>query len=131
MRPCHPPWTTIYRDLEPPDLKPMLDAAGVDRVVVVQAAETLAEALFIIGLSRKFPWIAGIVAWLDPASPACEEETAALGWNPIVKGVRPVRNDNATIAWMLDPGLERGGTPCGLTACRWTFLFRTGAKYRS
>ena len=89
-----PSMPAIYRDLEPPNLKPRLDAAGVDRVVVVQAAETLAETLFIIGLARKFPWIAGIVAWIEPASPAIGEEVAALAWNPIVKGVRPVRDDN-------------------------------------
>lgn len=103
-----PTMLAIYRDLEPPNLKPRLDAAGVDRVVVVQAAETLAETLFIIGLARKFPWIAGIVAWIEPASPAIEEEVAALAWNPIVKGVRPVRDDNRSIAWMLDQQLERG-----------------------
>jgi L-fuconolactonase len=100
--------TAIYRDREPPDLKPHLDAAGVDRVIVVQAAETLAETLFTMGLARRFPWIAGIVAWVDPASPAIEEEIAALAWNPIVKGVRPVRDDNRSIAWMLDKRLDRG-----------------------
>ena len=59
----------IHRDREPADLKPLLDAAGVGRIVVVQAAETLAETLFTLGLARKFRWIAGIVAWVDPASP--------------------------------------------------------------
>jgi L-fuconolactonase len=103
-----PSMAAIYRDLEPPDLKPRLDAAGVDRVVVVQAAETLAETLFTMGLARRFPWIAGIVAWVDPASAAIEEEMAALSWNPIVKGVRPVRDDNRSIAWMLDRRLDRG-----------------------
>ncbi len=103
-----PAMAAIYRDLEPPDLKPRLDAAGVGRAVVVQAAETLAESLFIIGLARKYSWIGGIVAWIDPASPSVDEEAAALAWNPIVKGVRPVRNDNASIAWMLDSKLESG-----------------------
>ena len=97
----------IYRDLEPGDLKPRLDAAGIDRVVAVQAAETLAETLFTAGLARKFPWIAGIVAWIDPASASVDEEAAALSWLPVVKGVRPVRDDNCSIAWMLD---ERNAT---------------------
>ena len=98
----------IYLDREPADLKPRLEAAGVGQVVLVQAAETLAETLFAVGLARKFPWIAGVVAWVDPASPAIEEEVAALAWNTIVKGVRPVRDDNASIAWMLDQRLEKG-----------------------
>ena len=74
----NPSMRAIYRDREPPDLKPLLDAAGVGRIVVVQAAETLAETLFTLGLARKFRWIAGIVAWVDPASPAIEEEVARL-----------------------------------------------------
>lgn len=103
-----PAMTPIYRDLEPPDLKPRLDAAGVTRVVVVQAAETLAEALFLLGLARKCSWISGIIAWVEPGSPAIEEEVAALSWNSRVKGVRPIRDDNRSIAWMLDARLERG-----------------------
>ena len=87
----NPSMRAIYRDREPADLKPLLDAAGVGRIVVVQAAETLAETLFTLGLARKFRWIAGIVAWVDPASPAIEEEVAALAWYPVVRGVRPVR----------------------------------------
>lgn len=98
----------IYCDREPADLKPRLDAAGIERVVVVQAAETLAESLFTIGLARKFRWIAGIVAWVDLGSPAVEEEVAALTGTPIVKGVRPVRNDNVSLAWMFDRRFEKG-----------------------
>ena len=71
-----PTMRPIYMDREPADLKPIIDAAGVGRVVVVQAAETLAETLFIIGLAREFPWIAGIVAWVELASPAVEEEVS-------------------------------------------------------
>jgi L-fuconolactonase len=100
--------TTIYKDRQPADLKPLIDAAHVRRVVVVQAAETYAETLFTIGLAVKARWIAGIVGWADLASPAIEEEIAALAWNPVVKGVRPVRDDNRSIAWMLDSRLERG-----------------------
>ena len=103
-----PSMAAIYRDIEPPDLKPRLEATGVDRVVVVQAAETLAEALFMVGLARRFPWIAGVVAWIEPSSPSVEEEAAALAWNSIVKGVRPIRDDNRSIAWMLDGRLEPG-----------------------
>jgi L-fuconolactonase len=103
-----PSMTAIYVDREPGELKPRLDAAGVGRAVVVQAAETLAETLFLVGLARKFPWIAGVVAWVDLASPAIEEEVAALAWNSIVKGVRPVRDDNASITWMLDHRFEKG-----------------------
>ena len=100
--------TPIYRDREPEDLRPLLDAAGIERIVVVQAAWTLAETLFTIGLSTRFPWIAGVVGWVDPLSPALEEEIAALTLTGRLKGIRPVSaDDNRSIAWMLDARLER------------------------
>ena len=103
-----PAMVPIYRDREPDDLRPLLDAAGVDRIVVVQAAWTLAETLFTIGLSTRFPWIAGIVGWVDPLSPSLAEEIAALMLTGRLKGIRPVNaDDNRSIAWLLDARLER------------------------
>lgn len=103
-----PAMAPILRDMELAELCPRMAAAGVARVVAVQAAETLAEALYLVGLSRRHPEIAGVVAWVDPGSPAIVEETAALAALEIVKGVRPVRDDNRSIAWMLDARLDRG-----------------------
>ncbi|MDJ0685840.1 MAG: amidohydrolase family protein [Alphaproteobacteria bacterium] len=103
-----PDMHAIYRDCEPEELTPVLDAAGVDGVVAVQASETLGENLFMAGLAERFDWIVGIVGWLDPGSPALAEEIAALSGIPKMKGVRPVRDDNHTIAWFLDRDLEPG-----------------------
>jgi L-fuconolactonase len=97
----------LFRDYEPDDLKPLLDAAGVDGVIVVQAATTLAETLFTLGLAQRHPWIVAVVGWIDPRSPSLAEELAALAVNPRFRGVRPIRNDNASIAWMLDARHER------------------------
>jgi L-fuconolactonase len=103
-----PAISAIYLDREPHHLRPLLDDAGVDRVVVVQAAETLAETVFTLGLMRKFPWIAGVVGWIDPSSPSVEEEAAALAATGAIKGVRTVRDDNRSMAWMLDARLNHG-----------------------
>ena len=98
----------IYRDREPEHLKPLLAAAGIDRIVVVQAAWTLAETLFTIGLAARFPWIAGVVGWVDPLSPSLAEEIAALSLTGKLKGIRPVStDDNRSVAWMLDARFER------------------------
>jgi L-fuconolactonase len=113
-----PAMTAIWRDMEPEDLAPRLASAGVGRVVAVQAAETLAEALFLVGLALRHPVIAGVVAWVEPGSPAVAEECAALAALPAVRGVRPIRDDNRSIAWMLDARLDRGWqalADCGLT----------------
>jgi len=102
-----PSMVPIWRDLEPQHLRPLLDAAEVERIIVVQAAATVAETLYTLGLAERFPWIAGVVGWLDPASAAIEEEIAALAVNRRFKGVRPILGDNETIAWMLEASFER------------------------
>jgi L-fuconolactonase len=113
-----PAMGAIWRDMEPAELAPRMASAGVGRVVAVQAAETLAEALFLVGLARQHPVISGVVAWVEPGSSAIAEECAALASLPVVKGVRPIRDDNRSIAWMLDARLDRGWralADCGLT----------------
>ena len=103
-----PQMTPIWRDMEPLVLQPRLLAAGVGQVIAVQAAETLAEALYLVGLAQQHPVIAGVVAWIEPASPAIAEEAAALASLAIVKGVRPIRDDNRSIAYLLDARLDKG-----------------------
>ncbi len=103
-----PAMTPIWRDSEPDDLAARRVAAGVAQVVAVQAAETLAETLYLVGLARRHPEIVGVVAWIEPASPAVAEEAAALAALPVVKGVRPIRDDNRSIAYLLDARLAPG-----------------------
>lgn len=103
-----PSMAAIYEDREPTHLAPLLKAAGIDRIIVVQASWTLAETLFTIGLSRRFRAIAGVVGWVDPLSASLEEELDALVSTGALRGVRPVdTNDNRSIAWMLDARFER------------------------
>ena len=103
-----PAMTPIYLYREPGNRKPLIDAAGIDRVIVVQAAWTLAETLFTVGLTARFPWIAGVVGWVDPLSPSVAEELAALSATGKLKGVRPVNaDDNRSMAWMLDARMQR------------------------
>jgi L-fuconolactonase len=103
-----PDSTPIYQDREPDHLKPLLDEAGVERIIVVQAAETLGENFYTLGLARRYPFIAAVVGWVDPASPSIEEELLALTAVEHFRGVRPVRADNISIRWMADPALESG-----------------------
>lgn len=124
-----PGMAAIYRDREPADLKPLLDAAGVDAIVIVQAAETLAETFYTAGLAARHGWIAGVVGWLDPASASVVEELDVLSSLNAVRGVRPVRDDNRSIAWMADedttPGwraLERSGLTLDILVQDWREL---------
>ena len=54
----------------------MLRAAGVERTIVVQTQHDTRENHWALGLAERHPFIAGVVGWVDLASPDCEEQLA-------------------------------------------------------
>ena len=91
----------LYRDFEPAHLAPQMQAAGVERTVVVQAAPTTLETQFLLSLARQTKWIAGVVGWVDFDSPTAGETLAALACEPALVGVRPMIQDIPDPEWML------------------------------
>ena len=83
----------IYRDYGPADLKPHIDAAGIERTVVVQAAPTLAETEFLLDMAERQPSIAGVVGWVDLADPDMETTLRHLANRPKFCGIRPMLQD--------------------------------------
>ncbi len=73
-----PALAPLWRDFEPADLAPHLARAGIGATIAVQAAPTLAETRFLLGLAATTPWIAGVVGWIDFESPRALEELEPL-----------------------------------------------------
>ena len=99
-----PHMTILLKDHLPDDLAPWLKAAGVDKIVVVEAAETVEETRFC---SRSCPKVSlhRWSGWLDrPRISRRCGVLRSLKNNPLYKGVRPCHDDNKTIQWMNDPG---------------------------
>ncbi|MEX2009626.1 MAG: amidohydrolase family protein, partial [Dongiaceae bacterium] len=88
----------LMRDFGPDDLRPHLAAAGIDAVVLVQAAPTAAETRFLFDIAAAEPLVAGVVGWTDMAA---ADAIAALAENPRLRGVRPMIQDIADVDWML------------------------------
>jgi L-fuconolactonase len=103
-----PDMPELLRDHLPADLAPELAANGIGRIVVVQAAETVAETRFTLGLARDWPMIAGVVGWIDLGDAGLAATLDELGADPLLKGFRPVRDDNRSMAWLADPTLAGG-----------------------
>jgi L-fuconolactonase len=102
LTPQHQP---IYRDYLPADLAPQLARAGVDSTILVQAAPTIAESLFMLELAAGNPFIAGVVGWVDFESPVAADSIATLAGDANLVGLRPMIQDIPDIAWMLKPEL--------------------------
>lgn len=97
----------IYRDFGPDDLTPLMEAAGIDKSIVVQAADTVAETEFLLGLAGQSDAVAGVVGWIDMEAPDAISELERLARDPHFKGIRPMIQEIADDEWILRPGLDR------------------------
>ena len=100
-----PDLTPIYRDFLPADAQPWLDGAGIDGVVAVQAAPTIAETRFLLDLAKRELRIRGVVGWVDMAAPDAAERIGELAADPLLKSIRPMLQDLPADDWVLDPAL--------------------------
>ena len=64
----------IRKSFGPNQLKPLLDAHGLDGCVSVQARQSLEENEYLLGLAEKHDFIKGVVGWVDLRSEKLEEE---------------------------------------------------------
>ncbi len=96
----------IYRDFEPSDLAPLLRACGIDKTILVQAAPTFAETVYLLELAKRTPFVAGVVGWIDFDAPEAAQATATIAADhPMLVGLRPMLHDIADDDWLLGPHL--------------------------
>lgn len=85
----------IRRDFLPPDYP------GDARLIVVQAAPSMAETDFMLGLARQDARIAGVVGWVDLSDPDAAARLRRLAGDPALRGVRPMLQDIADTDWLV------------------------------
>lgn len=101
-----PDLAPLYRDFLPEDLAPLLQEAGVDGTIVVQAAATVAETEYMLSLADRHDWILGVVGWVDFESPEAPATIARLAEHPKLVGLRPMIQDIPDDDWMLREALR-------------------------
>ena len=104
----NPDLAAIRRDFLPADLAPLLQSAGIDKTVVVQTQHRLAENDWALGLADEHPWIAGVVGWVDLASPDCESQLLEARRHPKFVGVRHVTQDEPDDDFIVSEPVLRG-----------------------
>jgi L-fuconolactonase len=100
-----PALAPIYRDFLPAHLEPQLAQTGIGSTVLVQAAATVDETRFMLGLAREHPFIAGVVGWVDFESDNVADTIAMLSEDPGLLGLRPMIQDIPDTEWMLEERL--------------------------
>jgi L-fuconolactonase len=91
----------LTRPYTPADLAPGLAQTGVTHTVLVQAAPTVAETDYLLGIADATPHVAGVVGWIDFEDRASETVLDRLARHPKLKGVRPMIQDIPDDRWML------------------------------
>ncbi len=102
-----PEWR-IKRSFLPADLRPLLDCAGLDGCVAVQARQTLEESRWLLQLADQSPMIKGVVGWVDLQSEDVARQLEQFASHPKFVGVRHVVQDEPDDNFMLRPEFLRG-----------------------
>ena len=89
-----PDMTVLYRDFGPDELWPQMQAAGVSRTILVQAAETEAETDYLLGIAARTDFVAGVVGWLDMLAPDFADRLRHYRGQPKWIGLRPMLQEH-------------------------------------
>ncbi len=98
----------ICQSFLPEHLKPQIDAMGVDKTIFVQTQHSLLENDWVLDLAKSHDWIAGIVGWVDLASPDCESQVERLKEHSKFVGVRHVVQDEPDDNFILRDDVLQG-----------------------
>ncbi len=98
----------LRRDYLPPDLAPLLRSTGMDGTITVQARQTLAESFWLLELADQYPFLKGVVGWVDLRSLEVEEQLARLATHQKLRGVRHVVQDEPDDQFMMRADFIRG-----------------------
>lgn len=107
------PWMSpdlgaLYRDYLPGTLEPILKECGVEKTILVQASNSLAETDWLLSLADRHRFIAGVVGWVDLAYPGIAKDLEVFTADPNFKGVRHLVESEPADDWLAQPEVLRG-----------------------
>ncbi len=98
----------LSRPYAPKDLAPIAAQLGISKTVLVQAAPTVNETEYLLGIADASDLVAGVVGWIDFERPEDRSTLERLAAHPKFKGVRPMIQDIPDDGWMLRDDVQWG-----------------------
>jgi L-fuconolactonase len=90
----------IRKPILPSDLASMLAQCGIAKTVLVQAAPTVHETEYMLGLADATEFVAKVVGWVDFENADDMRQMERLAQHPKFAGVRPMIQDLPDPEWM-------------------------------
>lgn len=100
-----PQLVPIYRDFSLSDLAPHLAKSRIEGTILVQAAPTEAETMFMLGIAEAAEVVRGVVGWIDFDAADAAARIEAMAAQKLLVGLRPMVQDIADDDWLLRPVL--------------------------
>ena len=98
----------LRRNFLPGDLEPELWRLGMDGCVAVQARQSLEETQWLLELAKQFPFVRGVVGWVDLRAGNLRETLDELRTNKKLVGVRHIVQNEPDDRFLLRPDFLRG-----------------------
>ena len=100
------PWmksddAVLYRDYLPAQLEPVLRANDVEKTVLVQASNSVAESRWLLQLADENNFIAGVVGWVDLMSLETASQLEELTAHAKFKAVRHLVESEPEDDWLV------------------------------
>ncbi len=99
----------IRHDFLPHDLKPLMDANGLNSCIAVQADQSENETDFLLSLASENEFIKGVVGWIDLCADTIHKRLEHYSQFPKLKGFRHILQAEP-IEFILKPEFQRGIT---------------------
>jgi L-fuconolactonase len=99
----------LSRRYMPAELDAERIAAGIERTVLVQAAATVEETEYMLGIAAATDGVASVAAvvgWVDFEDRAHLKHLERLKNHPKFAGVRPMIQDIPDVGWMMRPDVQ-------------------------
>lgn len=118
----------IRRPFGPDDLRPLLEANGVDKSILVQTVSNLDETREFLQIAASNDFVAGVVGWVDLTDPEVGNVIAGLrdgAGGGRLAGIRHQVHDESDPGWLRRDDVQRGIEAVGEAGLAYDLLVRT------
>ncbi len=98
-----PAYGPLYRTFEAPELEPQVKAAGIDKTVLVQAANSYEDTAYMLKVSDMNDWIGAVTGWVNLENPdETDKRIEMYKRHPKFRGIRDLIHTEREPDWLLN-----------------------------